>query len=465
MTTATPQSLPDQTPGQILPLTATRDAAGRLCVAGCALPDLAAAYGTPLYLYDQATLDGMAAAYQAALAAAYPADWEVAYAAKAWLSTTLARWAAARGLGLDVVSAGELAIARQGDFPAERIHFHGNNKTQAELAAALAAGVGRIVVDHAGELAAVDALARAQGRRQPIWLRINPDVAVDTHGHTRTGHAGSKFGLALADGTAEATALHALRLEGVELRGLHCHIGSQFRAAEPLALAVQRLLELAARLRDLAGWRLAELSPGGGWAVPYLADQAAGLPAIGAYVATVAQEVAAGCRQRGLALPRLVLEPGRSLTARAGVAVYTVGAVKQTGAVTYLFIDGGLADNPRPALYQARYSALLANRLSAGRPQRVHVAGPYCETGDVLIQDIDLPPVQAGDLLAVPASGAYQLSMASNYNAALRPAVVWLAAGEAHLVQRRETVADLLAREATPGLTFGPDAAEADRWP
>lgn len=457
--TASSDPLTDQMPGQIWPLTATRDGAGRLCLAGHALSDLAAAHGTPLYLYDQATLDGMAAAYQQALAAAYPAASEAAYAAKAWLSTAMARWAAARGLGLDVVSAGELAIALHGGFPAARIHFHGNNKTPAELTAALAAGVGRIVVDHAAELATVAALARAQGLRQPIWLRINPDVAVDTHGHTATGHAGSKFGLALADGTAEAAALHALRLEGIELCGLHCHIGSQFRATEPLTLAVQRLLDLAARLRDRAGWRLAELSPGGGWAAPYREEQAAGLPAIDAYVTTVAQEVIAGCRQRDLPLPKLTLEPGRSLAARAGVALYRVGAVKRSGAVTYIFIDGGLADNPRPALYGARYSALLANRLSAAPPQRVHVAGPYCETGDVLIQDIELPPVQPGDLLAVPASGAYQLSMASNYNAALRPAVVWLAAGEAHLVQRRETLADLLAREGASGLSFGRQAA------
>jgi diaminopimelate decarboxylase len=210
---------------------------------------------------------------------------------------------------------------------------------------------------------------------------------------------------------------------------------------------VQRLLDLAARLRDMAGWQLAELSPGGGWAVPYVDEQAAGLPAIGAYVATVAEAVIAGCQQRGLSLPKLVLEPGRSLVARAGVAVYTVGAVKPAGAITYAFIDGGLADNPRPALYEARYTALLANRLSAERLQRVHVAGPYCETGDVLIHDIDLPPLRPSDLLATPASGAYQLSMASNYNAALRPAVVWVADGEARLVQRRETLTDLLARD------------------
>ncbi len=432
---------------ELLPISAARAANCALTLGGCSLAELAERYGTPLYIYDAATLDRAAASYQAALANAYPAAWEVAYAAKAWLNTTTARWAASHGLGLDVVSAGELAIALHGGFPAERIHFHGNNKQPAELAAALAAGVGRIVVDHAGELAVLNELALARGARQPIWLRVNPDVDADTHGHTRTGHAASKFGLGLADGTAEAVARQALAMPGVALLGLHCHVGSQLRAAAPLALAAQRLLELAAQLHAATGWRLAELSPGGGWAVPYEPQQALGLPAIDDYVSQVAAAVVAGCQRHDLALPRLVLEPGRSLVARAGVALYSVGAVKQAGDVIYAFIDGGLADNPRPALYDARYSALLANRLSDEPTQRVHVAGPYCETGDVLIHAIDLPPLRMSDLLAVPASGAYQLSMASNYNAALRPAVVWVEHGQARLIQRRETAADLLRRD------------------
>lgn len=435
-------------PLELLPVTARRAADGALFVGDCSLPDLAERYGTPLYIYDAATLDHLATSYQESLARSYPASWEVAYAAKAWLCTATARWTAARGLGLDVVSAGELAIALHAGFPARRVRFHGNNKRPSELAAALAAGVGRIVVDHAGELALLDELAQREGRRQPIWLRVNPDVDTDTHGHTRTGHAGSKFGLALAGGAAEAAAHQALACPGVELLGLHCHIGSQLRTAAPLVMAVQRLLDLATRLFDVTGWRLAELSPGGGWAVPYDPEQAADLPTVGAYAETVAAAVVEGCRQRGLDLPRLALEPGRSLAARAGVALYTVGGVKPAGDTLYAFVDGGLADNPRPALYAARYTALLANRLSADPPQSVRIAGPYCETGDVWTHAVDLPPLQPGDLLAVPASGAYQLSMASNYNAALRPAVIWAENGHGRLVQRRETVADLLARDA-----------------
>lgn len=432
---------------QLLPISAGRAAGGALTLGGCSATDLAERFGTPLYVYDGATLDSMALSYQQALAASYPGAWEAAYAAKAWLNTATAAWAASRGLGLDLVSAGELAIALHGGFPAGRIHLHGNNKTAGELVAALAAGVGRIVVDHPGELALLNELALARGQRQAIWLRVNPDVHVDTHDHTRTGHAASKFGLGLADGAAEAAARQALAMPGVALLGLHCHVGSQFRSAAPLVLAVERLLDLAGRLREATGWQPAELSPGGGWAVPYTLEQTAGLPALGDYVAAVAAAVVEGCQRRYLPLPRLVLEPGRSLVARAGVALYRVGALKQTGAVTHAFIDGGLADNPRPALYEARYHAVLANRLSDEALQRVHVAGPYCETGDVLIRDIDLPPLRPGDLLAVPASGAYQLSMASNYNAALRPAVVWVEHGQARLIQRRETVDDLLRRD------------------
>ncbi len=434
----------------VLPASARRAADGSLILGGCAAAQLAERLGTPLYVVDAATIDGAIREYQAALQA-YPGTAAIAYAAKAWLCTALTSYVDQKGLELDVVSGGELAIALHAGFPAERIHLHGNNKTPSELAQALEAGVGRIVVDHPAELELLDQMARRLGRRQAIWLRINPDVDVDTHGHTRTGHAASKFGLPLAGGAAATTAREALSREGVHLVGLHCHVGSQFRDTQPLVRAVDRLLKLAADLRAELDWTPAELSPGGGWAVPYTAEDTRGLPAIGTYVKEVARAVVDGCAAHSLPWPRLVLEPGRSLVARAGVALYTVGAVKQAGPVTYAFVDGGLADNPRPALYGARYTAVLANRAGgAAPPQLVTVAGPYCETGDVLIHDIELPVLEPGDLLAVPASGAYQLSMSSNYNAARRPAVVWVQHGQAHVVQRRETMADLLARDEVP---------------
>ncbi|MCB0202336.1 MAG: diaminopimelate decarboxylase [Anaerolineae bacterium] len=420
---------------------------GSLVIGGCEVLRLAAEFGTPLYLYDAATMDHVVETYRSALSRHYPGEAQLAYAAKAWLCTATARWAADRTLGLDVVSGGELAMAQHGGVPPARIHFHGNNKSDAELAQALDAGVGCVVVDHPGELVRLDELALGRGCRQRIWLRINPDVDTDTHRHTQTGHGASKFGLTLRDGTAEATIRDALNRRGVMLTGLHCHIGSQLSDAEPLAAAAQRLLDLAARLRDATGWQPVELSTGGGWAVAYSSQQLPGLPPVETCVARVSEAVVQRCRQHRLALPRLVLEPGRSLVARAGVAVYTVGVVKQAGDVIYAFIDGGLADNPRHALYGARYTALLANRRGGVVRQRVHVAGPYCETGDVLIEDIELPPLTPGDLLAVPVSGAYQLSMASNYNAARRPAVVWIENGEARLIRRRETIDDLLARD------------------
>lgn len=434
-------------PLDLLPLTARRDPAGVLTIGDCALPDLVQRFGSPLYVYDGATLDAATTRYQAALAASYPGPGVVAYAAKAWLCAATARWAAARGLGLDVVSGGELAIALHAGFPAAQIHFHGNNKSHGELAAALAAGVGRIVVDHPVELEIINELARGLGRQQAIWLRINPDVAVDTHSHTRTGHAASKFGLALADGSAAAAVTRALALPHLHLRGLHSHIGSQFRDPAPLIAATQRVLHFAGQMQRTTGWQVAEFSPGGGWAVPYTPAQVEGLLPLEEALIALGAAVVAACREHALPLPRLVVEPGRSLVARAGVAVYTVGAVKQAGDTLYAFIDGGLADNPRPTLYGAAYHALLANCRGTAEHARVHVAGPYCETGDVLIYDLELPRLQPGDLLAVPVSGAYQLSMASNYNGALRPAVVWVEAGQARLVQRRETVADLLRRD------------------
>ena len=324
--------------------------------------------------------------------------------------------------------------------------MHGNNETPVELAQALAAQVGSIVVDHPASWPGGQ-LARGQGRRQAIWLRINPDVDVDTHGHTRTGHATSKFGLSLADGTAAAVALQALELPGVRLTGLHCHVGSQFREAGPLVLAVERLLALAASLFAHTGWLTEDLSPGGGWAVPYDSDQAIGLMPVDAYVPLVAQAVIDGCRDHGLPLPRLVLEPGRSLVARAGVA-HLHRRRGQAGRQRNLRVRGRRpGQQPPSALYDPRYTAVLANRHGDGPLKQVHVAGPYCETGDVLIHDLELPPVRPGDLLAVPAGGAYQLSMSSNYNAARRPAVVWVEDGQARLIQRRETVDDLLARD------------------
>ena len=416
-------------------------------IGGAAVTRLAVAYGTPLYVYDEVTLRERAREYRRELAALYPASSQVAYASKAYLCPALAALFAEEGLDLDVVSGGELHVALAGGFPAERIHFHGNNKSADELREALAAGVGRIVVDNFRELGLLDEVARGRGQSARIWLRLAPGVQADTHSHIQTGQEDTKFGFSIAHGQAEEAVARALAAPGLRLVGLHAHIGSQIYEPESLAEAAGRLVAFAAAMRERHGLALSELSPGGGWGVPMTEGDRPAL--VAPYLAALTAAVIAGCSERGLPLPHLVLEPGRSLVAQAGVAVYTVGARKEVpGVRTYVAVDGGMADNLRPALYGASYDALRLPH-EAGRPvETVTIAGKYCESGDVLIRDIPLPRLDPGDLLTVPMAGAYTLAMASNYNQARRPAALLVRDGEARLMQRRETYADLLGRDA-----------------
>ncbi len=439
---------------KLWPQGAHLDDSGDLWLGGCSATKLAAEYGTPLYVFDEATLRGRARAYLAALRQCYPGPAQVAYAAKAYLCLALAQLWYEEGLDLDVVSGGELHVALAAGFPPERIHFHGNNKTAGELQEALAAGVGRIVVDNFHELALladlVDPTRRPRAAAEPlrIWLRVAPGIQAHTHAHIQTGHLDTKFGFTLATGDAERAAAQALHTPGLALVGLHCHIGSQIYETEELAAAAARLADFAADLREHYGVTLHELSPGGGWGVPMTpADPDA---PIADYVAALAEALSTACRRRDLPLPRLILEPGRSLVAPAAVALYTVGSRKEIpGVRTYVAVDGGMADNIRPALYGAQYVALRIGRraTSNGERERVTIAGKFCESGDVLMRDIELPRLEAGDLLAVPMAGAYTLAMASNYNLARRPAVVLVNQGKARPIQRRESYADLLARD------------------
>lgn len=443
------------------------DSAGCLTLAGQRATDLAARFGTPLYVYDVETIRRQIRQYRRALSA-YPGRTRLTYASKAFLNLALARLMAAEGVGLDIASAGELFIARRGGADPAQMQLHGNNKTGFDLTEALEAGVGRIVVDNATELEQLTRLTAERDQRVKIWLRITPDVAVETHHrYTVTGSADSKFGFPIQE--AESVAGHLLaKLPGssveqdsppgppalakgahnVLLTGLHIHLGSHFHDAEPVARAMARLLDLAVHWREQYGWAMQELCAGGGWGVPYHpADPA--MP-VEPFAASLVAAVVDGCRQRKLPLPELVVEPGRSLVAQAGVALYTVGGRKVIpGVRTYVSLDGGLADNPRPAMYQARYTALLANRAAEAEAETetVAVAGPFCESGDILIQAVALPIAAPGDLLAVPVAGAYQLSMSSNYNAARRPAVIFIDGKEVKLVQRRETFEDLVARD------------------
>ncbi len=431
---------------QLWPDGARTNERGELWLGDCAVTKLARTYETPLYVYDEMTLRAGAQAYRRALAEYYPGTAQAAYASKAYLCTAIAALFAEEGLDLDVVSGGELSVALHAGFPAARIHFHGNNKSARELTEALAAGVGRIVVDNFHELEMLSRIAAERdGAPVAIWLRVAPGVQAHTHAHIQTGQEDTKFGFSLARGDAERAVAAAMAAPQLDLVGLHAHIGSQIYEPESLAEAAGRLIAFAAAMRDRYGFDLRELSPGGGWGVP-MVEGDPDAP-IAQYVVHIAGAVTTSCRAAGLALPHLVLEPGRSLVARAGVAVYTVGARKEIpGVRTYVSVDGGMADNIRPALYGACYTAQI---LAPGdRPaQVVTIAGRYCESGDILIRDIALPQPQAGDLLTIPMAGAYTLAMASNYNLALRPAVVMVREGVARLIQRRETGADLVARD------------------
>ncbi|HMQ30354.1 MAG TPA: diaminopimelate decarboxylase [Chloroflexaceae bacterium] len=417
---------------------------GRLHVGGCDAVALAAEHGTPLYLLDEATLRGAMRAYTAAFAAT-GADARVHYASKALLNTAVAQIVAQEGLGLDVVSGAELLVARRAGVPMERVHMHGNAKSDAELERAVAWGVGAVVADSLDELERLAALAEGRDQPQGVLLRVAPEIEAHTHAHIATGGGGSKFGLPLA--ALDAAAELAVAAPGLRLLGLHAHIGSQLFDLGELRATVAVLAARAARLRDRLGVELEELSPGGGLGVAYTPDQAPG--AVGDYAATLVGALREACAAHGLAAPRLTVEPGRSIVARAGVALYTVVGRKLAadGSTQYLHVDGGMADNIRPALYGARYTAVVAGRADAPAGPPVAVAGRYCESGDVLLRDAALPPAGPGDTLAVATAGAYTLSMASTYNMVPRPAVLLVADGKARLIQRRETEGELLARD------------------
>ena len=428
-----------------------------LRIGGCAASTLADEFGTPLYVFDEETLRTQARIYREALAQHYPSSAQAAYASKAYLCTAIAQLFTEEGVDLDVVSGGELYVALRAGFPPERIHFHGNNKSREELIEAITAGIGRIVVDNFHELETLAALGTdsrftSHVSRVPIWLRLSPGVAAHTHAHIQTGHLDTKFGFPIATGDAERAVGVAMQTPGLELLGLHCHIGSQIYEPESLADAAAVLIAFAAEMRDRHSFTLRELSPGGGWGVPMTEDDPEA--PVQPYIAALSATIVDSCRAHRLALPHLVLEPGRSLVAPAAVALYTVGTRKAVpGVRTYVSVDGGMADNIRPALYGAKYAAQVSGIRRQGTGVRgqaselVTIAGKFCESGDILIRDIELPRLEAGDLLAIPMAGAYTLAMASNYNLARRPAVVLVKEGAARLIQRRETYADLAARD------------------
>jgi diaminopimelate decarboxylase len=423
--------------------TAVRD--GRLSIAGCDAQELTREFGSPLYAFDETELRETCREYVRAFTSRH-ADTEVTYASKAYLSRFMAAVARDEGIGLDIVSGGELAVALAAGYPAARCHFHGNNKGEQELREAIDAGVGRIIVDNFYELELVDRLARAAGARQRIIFRLSPGVDAHTLAKTTTGTLDSKFGLPISTGAAEQAVADAQRMTGIDLVGLHCHLGSPLFSVAPYDEANAVMLAFAAEMVRKHGLDFREYSPGGGFAAQYVREKPA--PPVDEYAEAIVSSFKRRCAEQKLPLPHLFVEPGRSLVARAGVALYTVGARKHVeGLRTWVSVDGGMADNIRPAIYDAKYEAVVVNRADEAPSETVTIAGKYCESGDILVKDAHLPPTQPGDVIALPTSGAYCLTMASNYNMALKPAVVAVRDGRAKLIRRRETYADLLATD------------------
>jgi diaminopimelate decarboxylase len=424
---------------RVLPDTASVDGRGHLHVGGCDTTELVRQFGTPVFVFCEATFRERARAFRGAFPGA-----TVHYAAKAFQCLAMCQLVAEEGLGIDVASGGELHTALAAGFPPERMVLHGNNKAEAELARAVAAGVGTIALDNLEEIDRVAELASAAGRRQRVVVRVTPGVEAHTHEYIQTGHEDTKFGVSVEGGAAREALARAAARDSLDLAGVHAHIGSNIFSAEPFVRTIEILFGLVAGVRGDLGIELEELNLGGGIGVPYLPeDEPVRLDAFASLVQTSVEDQAA---RHGIPVPSLTFEPGRFLVANAMVTLYSVGVIKDLpGIRTYVCVDGGMSDNIRPALYHARYAALLANKAADPPGRTVTVAGMHCESGDVLLRNVGLPAsTERGDLLAIPATGAYGYSMASNYNHKPRPPVVLVRGGDARVIVRRETLDDLL---------------------
>ncbi|MGH7760592.1 MAG: diaminopimelate decarboxylase [Candidatus Dormibacteraceae bacterium] len=424
----------------LFPVTYRVNAAGHMEVGGCDLVELARAHGTPLYVYDEATVRQRASEYVAAMGS----HGQVLYSAKAFASPQFLRVVAEEGLGLDVVSAGELHLALRSGFPQDRIHFLGNNKGRDDVKAAYLAGA-TIVIDGDYEFELLEEVV-PKGERTPVMLRLSPGVKPDTHDHISTGQLDSKFGFSIESGAARRAVEKALQHPRLDVVGLHSHIGSQIFGLGAYEQAMSMMLDLLVSLRDELGFEPRKLGAGGGLGIAYTRDDDPPTPRH--FVEVVRHALIAGCIERGLKVPQLVVEPGRSIAGPAGMALYTVGSIKDIpGVRRFVAVDGGMGDNIRPKLYGARYEAYLASDPDRAHDGKVTIAGKYCESTDILITDIEMPPLKAGDVIALPAAGAYCLSMASNYNGMPRPEVLMLNDGEARVMRRRESLDDIIAAE------------------
>ncbi|WP_458123124.1 diaminopimelate decarboxylase [Paenibacillus sp. Z3-2] len=424
------------------------NAQGHLEIGGVDATDLKEQFGTPLYVVDEQLVRERCREYMEAFRAS-GLGFQVAYASKAFCVMAMCALAAEEGLSLDVVSDGELFTALQAGFPAERIHFHGNNKTLEEIEMALDAEIGCFVVDNFNELHLLQAVAADKNRKVNILLRVTPGVEAHTHEYISTGQTDSKFGFDIGNGTAFEAIELASKQSNLVLLGVHSHIGSQIFEVEGFQMAVQRVAEFAASVYERLNVAFKVVNLGGGFGIRYI-DGDTPLE-VAQYVKAITDAVKNHFAQIGYAVPEIWVEPGRSIVGEAGTTLYTVGTSKDIpGVRKYVAVDGGMTDNPRPALYESKYEAVLANRANEAAQETVSVAGKCCESGDMLIWDLDLPKVESGDLLAVACTGAYNYSMASNYNRIRRPAVVFVKDGQGDVVVRRETYQDIIQNDLVP---------------
>lgn len=421
---------------------------GHLEIGGCDAVELAKQFGTPLFVMDEALIRENCQRYKAAFASHYPAEARTAYAVKAFITKAMCKLVENEGLWLDVSSGGELYTAIAAGFPPERVYMHGNYKTEEELRYALETNIYCIVADSVDELYVLNSLGQSFGKKITVMLRVTPGVEAHTHEYIRTGQVDTKFGIQLAYGQALNATKLALSMHWLNLIGFHCHIGSQVFEIEPFRIAVKLMLEFAAQVRDENGFVLRELNLGGGLGIHYTGDDDP--PTIEEFVKAICDAVISECKRYSLPLPVLIVEPGRSIVGEAGTTLYTIGVVKEIpGVRVYVSVDGGMSDNPRPALYSARYSAVIANRANESPNLICTVVGRHCEA-DVLIKDIKLANPKRGDILAVFSTGAYHYSMASNYNRFTKPSVVLVKDGNADLIVAREKWEDLTRNDIIP---------------
>lgn len=420
--------------------------AGHLTIGGCDTVDLVRRYGTPLYVMDETQIRAHCRAFVQSMEDNYDGHGRVLFASKAFCCKEMCRIIASEDMGLDVVSGGELYTALSAGFPADRIYFHGNNKTNLEIKTALEAGIARFIVDNFPELETIERIAAAMGKTADIMFRIKPGIDAHTHSFIRTGQIDSKFGVALETGEAMQIVKRAIELEHINLRGLHCHIGSQILDVDPFEHAAEVMLKFIADIKAETGFVVRELNLGGGFGIKYLESD--NPVAYSEYMDRVAKVVKSKASEYGVELPYILIEPGRSIVGSAGITLYTVGAVKTIPNIrTYASVDGGMCDNPRYILYSSDYDILCANKANDPRDFKVTVAGKCCESGDLIQENTAIQHVEHGDILAVLSTGAYNYSMSSNYNRIPRPPVVMVKKGESRVIVKGETFEDLVRND------------------